>query len=46
VDDENPELNQELFENALSLPGIKVRSCIVPRKEIVAIEINTPIQDV
>ena len=46
VDDENPELNQELFENALSLPGIKVRNCIVPRKEIVAVEINTPIQDV
>ena len=43
VDDDNPELNQELFENALSLPGVKVRSCLVPRKEIVAVELNTPI---
>lgn len=46
VDDENPELNQELFENALSLPGVKVRSCLVPRKEIVSVELNSPIKDV
>ncbi|MES2648281.1 MAG: hemolysin family protein [Bacteroidota bacterium] len=46
VDDDNPELNQELFENALSLPGVKVRSCLVPRKEIVAVELNTPIEKV
>jgi putative hemolysin len=43
ADDENPELNQELFENALSLPGVKVRSCLVPRKEIVAVELHTSI---
>ena len=46
VDDDNPELNQELFENALSLPGVKVRSCLVPRKEIVAVELSTPIDKV
>ncbi len=46
VDDDNPELNQELFENALSLPGVKVRSCLVPRKEIVAVELKTPIEQV
>jgi CBS domain containing-hemolysin-like protein len=46
ADDENPELNQELFENALSLPGVKVRSCLVPRKEIVSVELNTPIEAV
>lgn len=46
VDDDNPELNQELFENALSLPGVKVRSCLVPRKEVVAVELQTPIEKV
>jgi putative hemolysin len=47
VDEEkNTDLNQELFENALSLPGVKVRSCLVPRKEIIAVELNTPIQEV
>jgi CBS domain containing-hemolysin-like protein len=45
-DDDNPDLNQELFENALSLPGVKVRSCLVPRKEIVAVELHTPIDKV
>ncbi len=44
--DEAQELNQELFENALSLPGIKVRSCLVPRTEVVALSIDTPLIDV
>lgn len=43
VDEENQELNTELFENALSLPSIKIRSCLVPRKEVVAVNINTPL---
>jgi putative hemolysin len=36
---ENQDLNTELFENALSLPSIKIRQCLVPRKEIVGIDI-------
>jgi len=40
--DELQELNTELFENALSLPNIKIRQCLVPRKEILGIDINTP----
>jgi CBS domain containing-hemolysin-like protein len=40
------ELNQELFENALGLPGIKIRNCLVPRTEVVAIELNAPIEQV
>ena len=39
-DDENQELNTELFENALSLPTVKIRQCLVPRTEIVALEVN------
>ncbi len=45
-DEDNQELNNELFENALSLPSIKIRQCLVPRTEIEAVEINTSISDV
>jgi len=45
-DEENPELNTELFENALSLPTIKIRQCLVPRTEIEAVNINAPIAEV
>jgi len=34
-------LKADLFENALSLPGVKVRECLIPRKEIVGVDINT-----
>lgn len=37
---ENPELNKELFEAALTLPYVKIRQCFVPRKEIEAINVN------
>jgi CBS domain containing-hemolysin-like protein len=43
---EQQELNTDLFENALSLPDIKVRKCLVPRTEIVGIEIQTPLEEV
>lgn len=42
---EGQELNEELFENALSLPNIKIRQCLVPRKEIEAINIQAPINE-
>ena len=45
-DEETPELNKELFENALSLPNIKIRSCLVPRTEIEAVDSNTTIEAV
>lgn len=44
--EDNPELNKELFENALSLPMVKIRQCLVPRTEIEAVEINASIDDV
>ncbi|MHB1921687.1 MAG: hemolysin family protein [Chitinophagaceae bacterium] len=37
---DNQELNTELFENALSLVHVKIRECMVPRKEIEALEIH------
>jgi CBS domain containing-hemolysin-like protein len=39
------ELNTDLFENALSLPEIKIRECLVPRTEIVGVELNTSIEE-
>ncbi len=45
-DEDNPELNKELFENALSLPNIKIRSCLVPRTEIESVDINVSIETV
>lgn len=40
------DMNTELFENALSLPNVKVRQCLVPRKEIEGVDINASIEDV
>lgn len=37
------ELNTELFEAALTLPYVKIRQCLVPRKEIEAISIHESI---
>ncbi len=41
--EDNPELNTELFEAALSLPNVKIRQCLMPRKEVEAVSIDTPI---
>ena len=45
-EDENSEINKELFENALSISDIKLRECLVPRKEIVSISQNSTIEEV
>jgi CBS domain containing-hemolysin-like protein len=44
-DEENQELNTELFENALSLPLVKIRQCLVPRTEIEGADIHISIED-
>ncbi|TAF50960.1 MAG: HlyC/CorC family transporter [Sphingobacteriia bacterium] len=46
MDEESQELNTELFENALSLPAVKIRQCLVPRTEIVAIDVNDSLAEV
>ena len=43
---ENKDLNTELFENALSLAHVKIRGCLIPRREIEAAEINSPLADI
>lgn len=37
---EQQHLNTELFENALGLPFIKIRECMIPRKEIEGLDIK------
>ncbi len=44
--DDNDEMNQELFENVLSLSDVKIRECLIPRKEIEAINVDAPISEV
>ncbi|HMH34027.1 MAG TPA: hemolysin family protein [Puia sp.] len=44
-DESNKELNTELFEAALSLPKVKIRECLVPRKEIEGIDLSLSIED-
>lgn len=43
-DEDNQELNTELFENALSLPMIKIRQCLVPRTEIEGVDKSISIE--
>jgi CBS domain containing-hemolysin-like protein len=43
---EKEEMNTKLFENALELPKIKIRQCLVPRNEITGIDRNASMQEV
>lgn len=44
-DFEAEEMNTELFENALELPKVKIRQCLVPRKEVIGVDISCTIDD-
>jgi len=39
------EQEKVLFRNAIEFRNVKIRECMVPRTEIVALEINDPIED-
>ena len=45
-DDEKQELNTELIRNALDLPNVKLRQCLVPRKEIIGITSTSSLEEV
>ena len=45
-DDIKQELNTELIRNALDLPNVKLRQCLVPRKEIVGIDAKSNMMEV
>jgi CBS domain containing-hemolysin-like protein len=45
-EEDSKDLNKSLFEAALALPKVKVRECLVPRKEIEGIDVNMPIEEV
>ncbi len=45
-EDNSSEINKELFDNALSLREVRIRECLVPRKEIVSISQTSTIEDV
>ncbi len=43
--EEAEEVDTELFENAMYLKKLRVRDCMVPRREITAIDINDTVDD-
>lgn len=38
------EKNNEIFENIISLSDTKIKACMIPRREIVGVDINTSIE--
>lgn len=46
MDEEKQERNTQLLEKAQELPKIKIRQCLVPRKEIVGIEVTCTMEQV
>lgn len=44
--DESSEMNNEIFENVLSLSETRIRECLIPRKEIIAVNINATIDEI
>lgn len=43
TDEVNPEV--KIFQNALDFSNIKIRDCIVPRTEVVAVDKETPLEE-
>jgi CBS domain containing-hemolysin-like protein len=43
MDEEKQERNTQLLENAQELPRVKIRQCLVPRKEIIGIDSSSSI---
>jgi CBS domain containing-hemolysin-like protein len=37
--------NLKIFKNALEFSGLKVRDCMIPRTEVIALEVDAPVDD-
>ncbi len=46
IDEEKQERNTQLLENAQELPKVKIRQCLVPRKEIIGVDARSSIDEV
>lgn len=44
--DNNSELTSDIFENILSLSSMRIRECLVPRKEIISVNIDASLVEV
>ena len=44
-ENENSEVNAELFENALYLVNVRIRKCMIPRNEIESVDVNTTVAE-
>jgi len=45
TDDDRQERNTQLMENAQELPKVKIRQCLVPRKEIIGIDNKSSLEE-
>ena len=45
-EEDSNEMNNEIFENVLSLSEKRIRECLIPRKEIVALEISASLAEI
>ncbi len=46
MDEERQERNTQLMENAQELPKVKIRQCLVPRKEVTGIDAGSTMEEV
>jgi CBS domain containing-hemolysin-like protein len=42
--EDNQEMNNEIFENVMLLSETRIRECLIPRKEVVSVDINLTLE--
>lgn len=43
--EESQEMNNEIFENVMSLSETRIRECLIPRKEVVSVDIHLTLEE-